>query len=80
MASVKKSDIPDIARFMTDFWELVKKYWIPENADSKYWERQVAEMAEMAEKYGNDKFVKKMLLAYADYLEEKQMRGDGGNG
>lgn len=71
MSGVNKSDIPETAAFMTDFWAFVKKYWIPEDTDS-YWLKQHREASEIAKKYDNDKFCEKMLLAYGEYLEEKQ--------
>ena len=72
MAGVNKSDIPEIAAFMTEFWGFIKRYWIPEDAESGYWAEYSREATEIAERYGNDRFCEKMLLAYAEYLEGKQ--------
>lgn len=72
MAGVIKTDIPEIAAFMTVFWGFVKKYWIPEDADSGYWAEYEREATEIAARYGNNRFCEKMLRAYAEYLEEKQ--------
>ena len=69
MASVRKEDIPAIAQFMPEFWELVKKYWIVEESD-EYWEEAINACDKIYRKY-NDVFVKKMIIAYMDYLEEK---------
>ena len=70
MASVRKEDIPAIARFMPEFWELVKKYWIVEESD-EYWEDVINECDRLYQKYNCDQFVRKTVRAYIDYLEEK---------
>lgn len=36
MASVKKSDIPEISEFMSDIWTFMKSFWIPED-NEEYW-------------------------------------------
>ena len=33
MASVVKSDIPEVAAFMSEYWALMKNYWIAEDTD-----------------------------------------------
>ena len=33
MASVTKKDIPQESAMMGDLWELIKKYYIPENTE-----------------------------------------------
>ena len=70
MASVNKSDIPEIPEFMTAFWTFCKKYWIPEEENS-YWEAVMAEASELGRKYP-DRFCAMQILSFLDYLEEKQ--------
>lgn len=70
MASVNKSDISEISEFMSAFWVLVKKYWIPE-AEDEYWEAVMREASSLGRKYP-DRFCKLQILAYLDYLEEKR--------
>lgn len=71
MASVKNSDIKEIFAFMGDFWNFVKEFWIPEN-EGAYWEQVSQKSIELNEKYHGNRFCQIMLLAYTDYLEEKQ--------
>lgn len=75
MAGVNKSDIPDIAAFMTVFWTFVKKYWIPEDNET-YWEQLTADSSELGRKYDDD-FCKGAVLLLTDYLEWKQIRESG---
>lgn len=70
MASVSKNDIPEISIFMSDFWNFVKKFYIPE-AEDKYWEELMREAAELGHKYKEDRFVAHQINAYLDYLDEK---------
>lgn len=74
MASVSKSDIPEISVFMSDFWNFIKKYYIPESHDG-YWEELMHDAAELGHKYKQDRFVAFQINAYLDYLEEKQRGG-----
>lgn len=74
MAGVTKQDIPEISIFMSDFWNFVKKYFIPENSDT-YWEELMHDAAELGHKYKQNRFVAFQINAYLDYLEEKQRGG-----
>lgn len=69
MASVTKQDIPEISEFMAVLWGLIKKYWVPENDDA-YWKALMDEMNDIGKKYP-DRFCTVMMIALADYLEEK---------
>lgn len=79
IASVTKSDIPEISCFMSDFWAFAKKYWIPECETEKkndaYWSEVASEASTLGQKYNEDRFAVHMILGYLDYLEEKE---DGG--
>lgn len=70
MASVRKEDIPEIAQFMPEFWEIIKKYWIVEDMD-EWWEEVIGVCDACYKKY-NDPFVRKMVVAFIEYLEEKR--------
>lgn len=70
MASVRKEDIPEIAQFMTEYWGIVKHYWIVEDTD-EWWEKVIHVCDACYKKY-NDPFVRKMVVAFIDYLEEKR--------
>lgn len=70
MASVKNSDIPEIFKFMGDFWMFMKKYFVPENDDA-YWRAVMAEAAELGHKYKDDRLAVNLINAYTVYLNEK---------
>ena len=71
MASVRKEDIPDIAQFMPEFWEIIKRYWIVEDTD-EWWEEVIQTCDQCFKKYNKDLFVRRMLGAFTNYLEEKR--------
>lgn len=66
---VKKSDIPQEAEFMTEFWIVVKKYYIPEEGDD-YWKSAIDELTELSEKYPTE-FCKCIILGFVKYLEDR---------
>lgn len=70
MASVKNSDIPEIFKFMGDFWVFMKKYFVPENDDA-YWKTAMAEAAELGHKYNDERLAVHLINAYTVYLNEK---------
>ena len=70
MASVKKSDIPAIAAFMTDFWHLVKATWEPELRENYCCELRDRTYA-LIDRYPGNRFVNVMCLAYLDYMGER---------
>lgn len=72
MASVNKQDIPLEAKFMTDFWDMVKKFWIPEATD-EYWEVFYNYAIRLYEKYPTD-FCKGQIIAYEKYLDKKYQK------
>ena len=74
MGSVRKEDIPEVAKFMPLLWELIKKYYIPEDTD-EYWDALIAD-ANKAWSVCRETQVGLFLLhGLFSYLEEKQ---DGG--
>ncbi len=74
MASVKKQDIPQIGAFMSDFWILIKQYWIPENT-AEYWDSLVDDCTNLMKKYQNERFVVDILAAFVDNREAKMRNG-----
>lgn len=69
MASVKKKDIPVLGAFMTEFWEIIKTFYLPEDTD-EYCMLVVQTLTEMSEKYP-DPLARKLLTAYMEYLDEQ---------
>ena len=57
--------LPELAGFMTDFWKLIKTYYEPKDSD-EYWQSFMKD----ANSIVKGKLSKKLLLAFADYLEE----------
>ncbi|MCD7824897.1 MAG: hypothetical protein LUH14_02890 [Clostridiaceae bacterium] len=71
MASVRKADIPDEAQFFTEFWKLVKDFYIVEENDD-YWVHLSDRMHEIDEKCNHCRLGQILMNAYCDYLEEKR--------
>lgn len=71
MAGVNKKDIPIEAEFMTEFWEAVKKYWIPED-NTKYWKECTEHMESLIVKYPSE-FCKSQVVSFVEYLDRKQI-------
>lgn len=60
-------------RMFGDIYQLVERYWIPEDKD-EYWENVVSETDRLAEKYNNTSaqlFVNTFLSSFIAYLETK---------
>ena len=73
MSSVKNSDIPDVFKFMGEFWNVIKQYWNPETSD-EWVEEVIAKLGDLGNTY-KDRFCRLMILAYFEYLEEKMYPG-----
>ena len=69
---VKKSDIPQEAEFMTEFWKVAKKYYIPEDTDS-YWCDAIQSLTDLSKKYPSD-FAKNIILGFMKFLEDRFYR------
>lgn len=78
MASVKNSDVQKIFSFMGEFWNFMKKYYIPETIDA-YWENLIADAAVLGHRYDNDRLAVHLINAYLDYLEEKHKNTQKGS-
>lgn len=77
MGAVRKTDIPQVSAFMTDFWEYVKAVWIIEDNDA-YWDEVCQRAVRMLDKY-KDEFCRGQILRFLDYLDA-QTRGGIVNG
>lgn len=73
MSAVTKNDIPDAAKFMSELWDLVKEFYIPEDNDA-YWQSYVAKTDKLVEDHHNDDLVVYLILGLTNYLETK-LRG-----
>lgn len=67
MAAVKKTDIPEIACFMQDYWEFKKSVWVVEEGDG-YWQDAIARASELGKKYQQD-LCQAEVNVFMDYLE-----------
>lgn len=72
MASVVKSDIPEVAAFMSEYWALMKNYWIAEDTD-EYWDAVMKDAGELGRKY-DFQFAKESLLVFLNQLEREWKR------
>lgn len=61
--------LPELAGFMTDFWKLIKTYYEPKDSD-EYWQSFMKD----ANSIVKGELSKKLLLAFADYLEGKRKK------
>lgn len=75
MASVKKSDIPEVAAFMTDYWNFVKSVWIPEDSE-EYWAYVHLRAEELYQKHPFD-FAKQHILTYCEFLNNEYQKKKG---
>ena len=69
MASVKKSEIPGVAAYMTDIWEYIKSVWIIDGTD-EYWDQVVAGVNRLLKTY-HDPFCQGMTLWVLSYIEDR---------
>ncbi len=70
MASVTKKDIPQESAMMGDLWELIKKYYIPEDSD-EYWINAWAAISALRDKYPSE-LCRQLGLAFWNYLGVKE--------
>ena len=75
MASVKKSDIPSEARMISMFWEMIKEFYIPE--DTQEYHEAFCKCAQEIDKQCHSRLGQKLILAFADYLDERERNMDG---
>lgn len=73
MASVTKNDIPDIAVFMPELWELIKAFYVPENNDA-YWNAYHKKSQELYRKHNENNLVLHLIAGFTNYLECEQER------
>ena len=59
--------------FINDFWLMIKKYYTPDpDPDGTYWHDLIEDSSQLGEKYDNDRLAQKLILAFLDYIEEKE--------
>lgn len=68
MAAVKKTDIPEIGKFMVDFWEYIKAVWKIEDCET-YWD-DVFQRAKALLRQYDDPFCRGQVLCFLDYLDK----------
>ena len=65
-----------ISPFMSDLWALIKHYYTPDpNPDGTYWHDLVEETSQLDIKYNHDRLAQLLILAFLDYIEEKEANG-----
>ena len=79
MAGVTKADIPHESEKMGMLWTMIKEFYIPEDND-EFWLAVIRRTEEIDQKC-HSRLGQKLMVAFADYLEEKQKdMGETGNG
>lgn len=69
MASVTGKDIPLELEFVNVFWQVQKKYFIPESTD-EYWKSLTETMNALVKKYPSE-YCKSMILGFVGYLDRE---------
>ena len=63
--------------FINDFWLMIKKYYTPDpDPDGTYWHDLIEDSSQLGEKYDNDRLAQKLILAFLDYIEEKEKNNE----
>lgn len=73
MGSVKFEKGSQEFSFFGEFWMLVQKYYIPEDAD-EYWERLDNDANDLANKYDN-KFFDDLIVTFIKSMSKKLEEG-----
>lgn len=60
--------------FTKDLWQFIKKHYYPPNdPDAPFWKDVLHEAEELViGKYNNDRLAQLLILAFLDYIEEKE--------
>lgn len=77
MAGVTKADIPNESEMMGMLWTMIKDFYIPEDNDA-YW-LAVMKRSDEIDRKCHSRLGQKLMVAFADYLEEKQRSKEGEN-
>ncbi len=72
MKILKEDQIKE-SRVMTGIWNIIKKYYEPENSD-EYWEGLVNDLHDLYDREGGE-LCKLICVAVTRFLEEKARRG-----
>ncbi len=70
---ISEDEKSDLKQFMQDFWKLIRKYYIPEDPDSIYWDELVGDVRRLYEAYCGNELAKKLLITFLDY-EDAEMK------
>ena len=64
--------LPETAKFMSDFWQLIKTYYNPpDDPDASYWPDLVRDAGNIGKKYEKDNLCIRLLQTFLTYVEEK---------
>lgn len=67
MASKKFEKGSEEFLFFMEFWQMVQKYYIPEDSD-EYWDDLLSQAAKLTKKYQGS-FYSLLTMAFIDYVE-----------
>ena len=74
IASVKFGKGTKEWEMFSDYYQLIQKYYIPENKDD-YWDNVVEEMDGFCEKYKQVPLARKIAMAFLKTMEEELKKG-----
>jgi len=69
----KMEELKQAHSLINDLWQMIKKYYTPDpDPDGTYWHDLIEDSSQLGEKYDNDRLAQKLILAFLDYIEEKE--------
>lgn len=73
---MQDTKLSETARFMSDFWQLIKKFYTPDlNPGSPYWNELISASSALGAKYEDDRLAEKLILGFLDYEEKVRKEG-----
>lgn len=70
---ISRADQDKESRVMTGIWNIIKKYYKPENSD-EYWEGLVNDLHDLYDREGGE-LCKLLCITVSNYFEGKARRG-----
>lgn len=70
---ISRADQDKESRVMTGIWNIIKKYYEPENSD-EYWEGLVNDLHDLYDREGGE-LCKLLCITVSNYFEGKARRG-----
>lgn len=76
MAEIDSKSREEEHRFILDFWNFRKKFYLPEST-GKYWQELVNAADDLSRKYGNKKYYQDLIIACCTDIDKRYREGRG---